>query len=193
MKLGNFFYMSGMKVLDYLIRWDYISIKEGGKSDISTHLPTVATESVSKFRERPHTARTPPRRPHLKFWGVIKGSQVGALTERNNMSAVEKEKSCQELVHEQWQERQKDLERYGTDFEGLSFDCVPPHTFEKQPEGYWRWQFSWGGPSDELRAYVNEHREIHRLEYWYLDWGDGAHVLVSQDAEAWSQMQEMIS
>jgi hypothetical protein len=25
MKLGNFFYISGMKVLDYLIKWDYIS------------------------------------------------------------------------------------------------------------------------------------------------------------------------
>jgi hypothetical protein len=39
---------------------------------------------------------------------------------------------------------------------------------------------------------VNEHREIHRLEYWYLDWGDGAHVLVQQDAEAWGLMQEMV-
>ena len=100
---------------------------------------------------------------------------------------------CVDLVQEQWQERQKDLERYGTDFEGLSFDYVPPHTFEKQPEGYWRWQFSWGGPSDELRAYVNEHREIHRLEYWYMDWFDGAHVLVQPDAEAWTQMQEMVT
>ena len=25
MKLDNFFYTSGMKVLDYLIKWDYIS------------------------------------------------------------------------------------------------------------------------------------------------------------------------
>ena len=106
------------------------------------------------------------------------------------MSAVEKEKSCQELVHEQWQERQEDLK--DPEFEGLGFDYVEPHTFTDQPEGYWRWQFSWGGPSDELRAYVNEHREIHRLEYWYQDWFDGAHLLVQQDAEAWTQMQEMI-
>lgn len=48
MKLGNFFYMSGMKVLDYLIKWDYISIKEGGKSDISTHLPTLERKNVTK-------------------------------------------------------------------------------------------------------------------------------------------------
>ena len=39
---------------------------------------------------------------------------------------------------------------------------------------------------------MNEHREIHRLEYWYLDWGDGAHLLVQPEAEAWSQMQEMV-
>ena len=97
---------------------------------------------------------------------------------------------CVDLVQEQWQQRQQDLK--DLEFEGLSFDYVEPHTFTDQPEGYWRWQFSWGGPSDELRAYVNEHDEIHRLEYWYLDWGDGAHVLVQQDAEAWAQMQEMI-
>ena len=108
------------------------------------------------------------------------------------MSAVEKEKSCQDLVHERWQERQKDLEKYGTEFEGLSFDYVPPHTFDEQPEGYWRWQFSWGGPSDELRGFVNEHGELHRLEYWYMDWFDGAHVLVAQDADAWTHMQEMV-
>ena len=106
------------------------------------------------------------------------------------MSAVEKEKSCQELVHGQWQERQEDLK--DPEFEGLGFDYVEPHTFTDQTEGFWRWQFSWGGPSDELRAYVNEHREIHRLEYWYLDWFDGAHVLVQQDAEAWGLMQDYI-
>ena len=107
------------------------------------------------------------------------------------MSAVEKEKSCQELVHEQWQQRQEDLKDPWS-FEGLGFDYVEPHTFTDQVEGYWRWQFSWGGPSDELRAYVNEHKEIHRLEYWYLDWFDGASIQVNQDTGAWSQMQEMV-
>ena len=106
------------------------------------------------------------------------------------MTAVKKEKSCQELIHGQWQQRQEDLK--DREFYALGFDYVEPHTFTDQVEGYWRWQFSWGGPSDELRAYVNEHREIHRLEYWYLDWGDGAHVLVQQDAEAWGLMQDYI-
>ena len=106
------------------------------------------------------------------------------------VTVLKKEPTCAELVEEQWQERQEDLK--DPEYEALAFDYVEPHAFNDQPEGYWRWQFSWGGPSDELRGYVNEHDEIHHLEYWYLDWGDGAHVLVHQDAEAWTQMQEMI-
>ena len=101
-----------------------------------------------------------------------------------------KEQACIDLVEDKWTTRAEDLK--DPELEALCFDYVEPNTFNDQKEGYWRWQFSWGGPSDELRGYVNENREIHRLEYWYLDWGDGAHVLVQQDAEAWTQMQEMV-
>ena len=103
------------------------------------------------------------------------------------------EKKCEDRIQEEWKSRQQDLEKYGTDFEALSFDYVPPNTFDKQPEGYWRWQFSWGGPSDELRGYVNENKELHRLEYWFLDWFDGAKLLLSPKDQAWTHMQEMIS
>ena len=102
-----------------------------------------------------------------------------------------KEQACIDLVEDKWMTRAEDLK--DPEYEALSFDYVEPHTWDNQPEGYWRWQFSWGGPSDELRAYVNEHYEIHRLEYWYLDWGDGASILLDQDyTPAWQQMQEMI-
>ena len=101
-----------------------------------------------------------------------------------------KEQACIDLVDDKWTNRAEDLK--DPEYEALSFDYVEPNTFNDQIEGYWRWQFSWGGPSDELRAYVNEHKEIHRLEYWFLDWGDGAHVLVDKDEEPWGQMQEMI-
>ena len=101
-------------------------------------------------------------------------------------------KSCEERIQNEWKSRQQDLEKYGTDFEALSFDYVPPNTFDKQPEGYWRWQFSWGGPGDELRAFVNRDDSIHRLEYWYLDWFDGAKVNVPAEHAAWSKMQDMI-
>ena len=100
---------------------------------------------------------------------------------------------CVDLVHERWKQRQEDLK--DPEFEGLGFDYVEPHTFNDQVEGYWRWQFSWGGPSDELRAYVNEHKEIHRLEYWYLDWGDGAHLKLQPGNSwptEWERMQELV-
>ena len=85
------------------------------------------------------------------------------------VTVLKKEPTCAELVAQQWEDRQEDLK--DPEYEALGFDYVEPHTFNDQPEGYWRWQFSWGGPSDELRGYVNEHAELHRLEYWYLDWG----------------------
>ncbi len=109
--------------------------------------------------------------------------------------ALEKdyEKTCAERINEQWQQRLEDLK--DPEFEGLGFDYVEPHTFTDQLEGYWRWQFSWGGPSDELRAYVNELREIHRLEYWFMDWMDGAKLELTPGNSwptEWQRMQEMI-
>ena len=74
----------------------------------------------------------------------------------------------------------------------LDFSYIEPNTFKKQSEGYWRWQFSWGGPGDELRAFVNRDDSIHRLEYWFLDWYDGASIEV-QPGEVWDTMQEKIS
>ena len=97
---------------------------------------------------------------------------------------------CEDRIQEQWQLRQKDLRN--NEFEPLGFDYIEPGTWPEQLEGYYRWQFSWGGPSDELRGYVNLDKSIHRLEYWFLDWGDGAKLDVPKDAIAWSQMQEMI-
>lgn len=58
---------------------------------------------------------------------------------------------------------------------GLSFDYIAPRTFsDDQEEGYFRYQLSWGGPSDEFRFYVGPGYELYRMEYWYMDWFDGA-------------------
>ena len=101
--------------------------------------------------------------------------------------------ACKDLVEDRWKDRQEDLK--DPEYEALSFDYVEPHTWDDQPEGYWRWQFSWGGPSDELRGYVNEHKELHRLEYWYMDWFDGA-KLELQPGDSWptewQRLHEMI-
>ena len=116
--------------------------------------------------------------------------KVQTITDYGKILDWQEREDCSELVAQQWEDRQEDLK--DPEYEALGFDYVAPHTFNDQAEGFWRWQFSWGGPSDELRGYVNEHGELHRLEYWYLDWGDGAHLLVDQDADAWTQMQEMV-
>lgn len=57
---------------------------------------------------------------------------------------------------------------------GLCFDYVAAGTYATQREGYFRWQISWGGPSDEFRFYVDAQKKCHRIEYWYMDWFDGA-------------------
>jgi len=67
---------------------------------------------------------------------------------------------------------------------GLSFDWVYPDTFDDQKEGFFRYQLSWGGPSDEFRFCVNPDLSIHRIEYWYMDWFDGAsRTLAGKDFE----------
>lgn len=68
----------------------------------------------------------------------------------------------------------------------LSFDYVEPDTFKDQPEGYFRYQLSYGGPADEFRIYANESSgwerwSIYRIEYWFLDWFDGASIEIVLD------------
>lgn len=56
---------------------------------------------------------------------------------------------------------------------GLGFDYVDPFTFDDQRAGYWRWQISWGGPSEEFRIYVNQDEEVKAIDFTFLDWGEG--------------------
>lgn len=59
---------------------------------------------------------------------------------------------------------------------GLSFDYVAPGTFNGQRRGYWRYQISWGGPSEEFRFFgdFDGHRATcDRVEFAFLDWFDG--------------------
>ena len=71
----------------------------------------------------------------------------------------------------------EDFSQYISEY-GLCFDWVEPNTFHDQKLGYWRWQLSWGGPSDEFRIFVDEDKNIYKIEYWFLDWGDGASIIV---------------
>ena len=71
----------------------------------------------------------------------------------------------------------EDFSQYISEY-GLCFDKVEPNTFQGQKLGYWRWQLSWGGPSDEFRIFVDEDKNIYKIEYWYMDWFDGASIIV---------------
>lgn len=79
---------------------------------------------------------------------------------------------------------------------GLAFDYVEPGTFEDQDEGYWRYQISYGGPSEEIHFYatMGQHGyQTHRIEFWYLDWFDGACRTVTSDSVAqaiWDDFNE---
>lgn len=81
-------------------------------------------------------------------------------------------------------------EEYGSLHEyGLSFDYVPAGTFADQPAGYWRYLLSWGGPSDGFRFFGDPSGHIHRVEYWFMDWFDGACIDVT-DNETVQQLVE---
>lgn len=66
---------------------------------------------------------------------------------------------------------------------GLSFDYVAAGTFQDQRVGYWRWQLSWGGPSDEFRFYADPGWKLTRIEYRFMDWWDGAGLELKGDDE----------
>lgn len=112
--------------------------------------------------------------------------------------------TCKDRITEHYRGRMKDLrklvklDRAGKDEGdpdlgtlneyGLCFDYVPAGTF-KNRRGYWRYQLSYGGPSDEFRFYADEYHggagrgmlhSVEKVEYWFLDWFDGAHRTLRQ-------------
>ena len=107
------------------------------------------------------------------------------------MPQEQRQRSCADQVQEHLEDRLKELHTV----EGLCFDYVDPNTFTDQKEGYWRWQLSWGGPGDEFRIYVNPDKSVHRIEYWYLDWYDGAKVTLDPEkhSDAWSHLADMVA
>ena len=122
------------------------------------------------------------------------------------------EKTCKDKVSAAFANRQADIEKLfrldqagdeegdpdiGTWSEyGLCFDYVAPGTFTDQERGYFRYQLSYGGPSEEYRFYCDERLAITSVEFWYLDWFDGAKVDVTGGSlgfwrEAWADWIEM--
>lgn len=73
-----------------------------------------------------------------------------------------------------WDELRDDIQVTLCDY-ALCFDRVPSGTFDGQTEGYYRYQISWGGPSEEIRFYE------HKTEYWFLDWFCGECRVVTNE------------
>lgn len=81
-----------------------------------------------------------------------------------------------EICRKTREEEDSDLVDMINEF-GLGFDYVSEDTFEDQDEGYFRWQISYGGPSDEFRFFVRSSVygfQAVSVEYWFLNWFDGA-------------------
>jgi len=73
---------------------------------------------------------------------------------------------------------------------GLSFDYVE-YNKETKYGNFFRWQLSWGGPSDELQFYVTDSNQLERVEYRFMDWGDGAGMdLVGDDLALVSEIYD---
>lgn len=107
--------------------------------------------------------------------------------------------TCKELVRDKFNEVEQDYQEASEDLfdyansTALSWDYVEPGTFEDQEEGYYRLQLSWGGPSDEFRIYtIGDTLEIDVIEYWYMDWFDGASINVMPDTLSWDVCQMIL-
>lgn len=64
---------------------------------------------------------------------------------------------------------------------GLSFEWVDGNA---ENPGYWRYLLSYGGPSEEIRFYGDAARNVYKIEFWLLDWFDGAPRDITQGARA---------
>lgn len=117
-----------------------------------------------------------------------------------------RERTCAERVREHWASRKSDLDRFMNatdeatqqefDEYALCFDYLPPGTYRDQKRGYWRYQISWGGPSDEIRMWGDRDLTLYRAEYWYLDWYDGASINVTNSKCVqwlWDEFRDMDS
>jgi len=101
------------------------------------------------------------------------------------------ELKCKDQIKERWASRRADFKQLFKKPEGndelsplseygLCIDFVPARTFTGQLHGYYRYQLSWGGPSDEVRVWRTGNKPI-LIEYWFMDWGDGAKLNITRD------------
>jgi len=110
-----------------------------------------------------------------------------------------KNETCKERIDKHLKSRQEDFLKFMNKHDdetrqefyqyGLSFDFVDKRDLSwREKESYYRYQLSWGGPSDEIRFYKN------RVDYVFMDWFDYADKDITQkDWVQWlvSDFQEL--
>ena len=84
------------------------------------------------------------------------------------------------LVDDEWSWIEDEI-RVAFNEYALSFDYVEPDTFDDQERGYFRYQISYGGPSEEIRFFVDENKNPYEIQFWFMDWFDGAFVHLRGD------------
>ena len=110
-----------------------------------------------------------------------------------------RDQSCSRRVRGAFESRMQDIRTLWTAPEqetpelgplceyGLCMDFVEAGTFTGQRAPYWRYQLCCGGPTEEFRVYLNG-----EVEFWLLDWFDGACVEVTgEDAATIREIVEM--
>jgi len=94
-----------------------------------------------------------------------------------------KNETCKERINRNLKSREEDFLRFMNNYDektreefysyGLSFDFVELSEYNKEEE-YYRYQLSWGGPSDEIRIYKD------KVNYVFMDWFDYADKDITQ-------------
>ena len=133
-----------------------------------------------------------PQPEYLTIEGRDAGSTDGSWGLSYGETSFEADIEAEDLFDEH-EDAIREAGREAFNEYGLAFDYVAPYTFDDQPAGYWRYQISYGGPSEELRFYADADYEVRKIEFWYLDWFDGACVNVILDTVArmiWDEFNE---
>ena len=117
---------------------------------------------------------------------------------------LSKQLKCKDLVQSSWESQEEDYKNFKDDVDyeslydyvnqtALSFDKVHKNSKENIDRSYYRLQISWGGPSTEFRAFLNADHDIDYIEYWYLDWFDGASINIPRDSKSWEVVEDFVT
>jgi len=141
-------------------------------------------EELLKLPERDYDLQEPRERISIRqiplgfstamdfLRGGLARGKAQCICHRHGMTIIIKDSRIRTIrrLWKAYQYGQEDTDEGNIYEYGLSFDYVGPGTFNGQRRGYWRYQLSWGGPSDEFRFYCDERRQPVRI------WGAGNHL-----------------